>query len=85
MGIADRAGVPGLRASSGAGLRLLVGWCSIAVALLNVLTELDRVPDRAYLLFHAVLQVNEYLQSISAETRTRALAGRELKSGVKLP
>jgi len=37
------------------------------------------------MLFHAVLQVNEYLQSISAETRTRALAGRELKSGVKLP
>ena len=37
------------------------------------------------MLFHAVLQVNEYLQSVSAETKTRALAGRELKTGVKLP
>lgn len=37
------------------------------------------------MLFHAVLQVNEYLQSVSAEAKTRALAGRELKSGVKLP
>ena len=37
------------------------------------------------MLFHAVLQVNEYLQSVSTETKTRALAGRELKAGVKLP
>ena len=37
------------------------------------------------MLFHAVLQVNEYLQSVSTETRTRALPGRELKAGVKLP
>jgi len=36
------------------------------------------------MLFRAVLQVNEYLQSVTAETRTRALAGRELKAGVKL-
>ncbi len=34
-------------------------------------------------LFHAVLQVNDYLQSVSADSRTRTLAGRELKSGVK--
>ena len=37
------------------------------------------------ILFHAVLQVNEYLQSVSAETRTRDVPGRELKAGVKLP
>jgi hypothetical protein len=37
------------------------------------------------MLFHAVLQVNEYLQSVSAEVKTRALAGRELKTGVRLP
>lgn len=37
------------------------------------------------MLFHAVLQANEYLQSVSAEIKTRALAGRELKAGVKLP
>jgi len=35
------------------------------------------------MLFHAVLQVNEYLQSVSSETRTRELTGRELKTGVK--
>jgi hypothetical protein len=46
---------PGLWASSGTGLRLLVGWCSVAVALLNVFAELDRIPDRTYLLFHAML------------------------------
>jgi len=35
------------------------------------------------MLFHAVLQVNDYLQSVSADSRTRTLAGRELKNGVK--
>ena len=36
------------------------------------------------MLFHAVLQVNEYLQSVSSETRSREMTGRELKTGVKL-
>ena len=36
------------------------------------------------ILFHAVLQVNEYLQSVSSETRSREMTGRELKAGVKL-
>jgi len=36
------------------------------------------------MLFRAVLQVNEYLQSVSSDTRSRELTGRELKSGVKL-
>ena len=36
------------------------------------------------MLFHAVLQVNEYLQSVSSETRTREITGRDLKAGVKL-
>jgi hypothetical protein len=35
------------------------------------------------MLFHAVLQVNDYLQSISAESRTRTLGGREFKAGVR--
>jgi hypothetical protein len=35
------------------------------------------------LLFHAVLQVNDYLQSVSADSRTRDLTGGELKAGVK--
>jgi hypothetical protein len=35
------------------------------------------------MLFHAVLQVNDYLQSISADSRTRTLAGREFKAGVR--
>jgi hypothetical protein len=44
--------------SFGAGLRLIVGWLSILVGLLDLGTELDRggtAPDGAYLLFHAVL------------------------------
>ena len=36
------------------------------------------------MLFHAVLQVNDYLQSISADIRSRDVSGREVKSGVKL-
>jgi hypothetical protein len=35
------------------------------------------------MLFHAVLQVNDYLQSISAESRTRTVAGRDFKAGIK--
>jgi hypothetical protein len=46
---------PGLWGSFGAAVRLLVGWSSIAVAVLDLVTELDRLPGREYLLFHAVL------------------------------
>lgn len=35
------------------------------------------------MLFHAVLQVNDYLQSVSADSRTRTLAGREIRNGAK--
>jgi hypothetical protein len=35
------------------------------------------------MLFHAVLQVNDYLQSISADSRTRTLSGRDIKAGAK--
>jgi hypothetical protein len=36
------------------------------------------------MLFHAVLQVNDYLQSVSSEVRTRDIRGREVKAGVKI-
>jgi len=36
------------------------------------------------MLFRAVLSVNEYLQSVSTDTRSREMTGRELKAGVKL-
>ena len=36
------------------------------------------------ILFHAVLQVNDYLQSVSSEVRTRQMTGRDVKAGVKL-
>jgi hypothetical protein len=36
------------------------------------------------MLFRAVLSVNEYLQSVSSDTRSREVTGRELKTGVKL-
>jgi hypothetical protein len=35
------------------------------------------------LLFHAVLQVTDYLQSVSAESHTRDMTGRELKAGAR--
>jgi hypothetical protein len=34
-------------------------------------------------LFHAVLQVNDYLQSVSTEIRTRDVTGREVRAGVR--
>jgi hypothetical protein len=48
---------PGMWNSFGGGLRLLVGWFSVAIAILNVLVDMDHAPDRAYLLFHAMLLV----------------------------
>ena len=36
------------------------------------------------MLFHAVLQASDYLQSVSSEIRTRDVTGRELRAGVKL-
>ena len=36
------------------------------------------------MLFHAVLSVNDYLQSVSAESRTRNVSGREMKAAIKL-
>jgi hypothetical protein len=34
-------------------------------------------------LFHAVLQVSDYLQSVSSEVRTRTFQGRELRPGLR--
>ncbi|WP_305785085.1 hypothetical protein [Symbioplanes lichenis] len=51
---------PGLWGSFGAALRLIVGWFSVAIGILNLVVEIDRsdaTPDGAYLLFHAVLLV----------------------------
>ncbi len=53
--------IPGLVGSFGAGLRLLVGWCSVTTAILNLISELDRLPEPAYLLFHGVLLVGGLL------------------------
>jgi hypothetical protein len=36
------------------------------------------------MLFHAVLSVNDYLQSVSAESRSRNISGLEVKAGIKL-
>ena len=50
----------GLGSSLAAAFRLIVGWLSVAIGILNVLVEADRStggPDVAYLLFHAVLIV----------------------------
>jgi len=37
------------------------------------------------MLFRAVLSVNEYLQSVTSDLRSRQMTGRELKAGVRLP
>lgn len=52
---------PGLWGSFGAALRLIVGWLSVTVAVLDLATELDHVPELPYLLFHAVLLVGGLL------------------------
>jgi hypothetical protein len=52
---------PGLWGSFGVALRLLVGWFSVAIALLNLIVEIGRMPDRAYLLFHVLLLVGGLL------------------------
>ena len=52
---------PGLWSSFGGGLRLLVGWFSVAIAILNLVVEMERMPDRAYLLFHVMLLVGGLL------------------------
>jgi hypothetical protein len=36
------------------------------------------------ILFNAVLQANDYLQSTSTDSRSRTLAGREVKAGLKI-
>jgi len=57
----DVGRAPGLWGSFGAAVRLLVGWFSVAIAILNLVAELDGVPERSYLLFHAVLLVGGLL------------------------
>ena len=52
---------PGPWGSFGAALRLMVGWLSVAIAILNLATELDHLPAPSYLLFHAVLLVGGLL------------------------
>ncbi len=55
---------PGLWTSFGAALRLIVGWFSVTIGLLDLLVEVDRTggpPDTAYLLFHVVLVVGGIL------------------------
>jgi hypothetical protein len=36
------------------------------------------------MLFHAVLQASDYLQSVSSETRTRDVAGRDVRAGIRI-
>jgi hypothetical protein len=71
--------------SFGAGLRLLVGWFSIAIGILNLLVELDRgsAADGAYLLFHAMLLVGGVLMVSLAWIAARpGVAGWSAGGGV---
>ncbi|MEU7902706.1 hypothetical protein [Actinoplanes sp. NPDC049118] len=53
----------GLLGSFGAALRLLVGWFSILIGVLNLLVEIDRggAGDGAYLAFHVMLVIGGVL------------------------
>jgi hypothetical protein len=49
---------PGLWGSFFTALRLIVGWFCVAIGVVNLLVEVDRVdggPDTGYLVFHAML------------------------------
>ncbi|AGL20961.1 hypothetical protein [Actinoplanes sp. N902-109] len=55
---------PGLWQSFGSALRLIVGWFSVAIGVLNLLVELDRAdgqPDGAYVFFHFIVLVGGVL------------------------
>jgi hypothetical protein len=55
---------PGLWGSFGAALRLIVGWFCVAIGVLNLIVEFDRVdsaPDGSYLMFHGVILVGGVL------------------------
>ena len=43
-----------------------------------------RLSAMGKMLFHAVPQASDLLQSVSSETRTRDLSGREVRAGIKL-
>ena len=60
MSAAGTVHQPGLGESFGTALRLLVGWFSILIGVLDLGLELDRTagaPDSTYLIFHGVLLV----------------------------
>ncbi|AGZ46095.1 hypothetical protein AFR_39205 [Actinoplanes friuliensis DSM 7358] len=81
----DDEEAPGLWESFGAALRLIVGWFSIAIGILNLLVELDRgsAADGAYLLFHAMLLVGGVLMVSLAWIAARpGVAGWSAGGGV---
>ena len=56
----ERDDEPGLFSALASVLRLLLGWFSVAIGLMNLMVETDRAgggPDVGYLAFHAVLVV----------------------------
>ncbi|GGQ41053.1 hypothetical protein [Couchioplanes azureus] len=64
MSATGTVGAPGVWESAGTALRLLVGWSSVLIGVLDLGVELDRrsgTPDSAYLLFHAMLVVGGVL------------------------
>ena len=47
-------------------------------------SETNGLGSLGRLVFRTVLQVNDYLQSVSSEIRTRDVTGRDVRAGVKL-
>jgi hypothetical protein len=52
---------PGLWGSFGTALRLVAGWGSVAVGVLNLIAESGGVPEPTYLIFHVVLLAGGFL------------------------
>ncbi|OJF09660.1 hypothetical protein [Couchioplanes caeruleus] len=87
MSATGAVGAPGLWESVGTALRLLLGWSSVLIGVLDLVVELDRrqgTPDSAYLLFHGMLVVGGVLLISLASIAYRPSPAVSLVGGLVL-
>lgn len=83
MSTAGTVGTPGVWDSVGTGLRLIVGWFSIVIGLLNLVVEMGDRPEAAYLLFNGMLVAGgAVLISLAAVPGRPGTAGYLAAAGV---
>src|SRR3712207_5505371 len=83
MSTAGTVGTPGVWESFGTGLRLIVGWFSVVIGVLNLVAELGDRSDAAYLVFHGMLLAGgAVLISISSVPGRPGPAGYLAAAGV---